>query len=64
MRNGEQLHSTCVGCIQPTQVACSCSPMFLIYQPEDGQLKGPKHVVVVAATLELCGLYTTHASRV
>ena len=34
-------------CIQPTQVECSCLPMFLIYQPEDGQWKGPKHVVVL-----------------
>ena len=34
-------------CIQPTQVECSCLPMFLIYQPEDGQWKGPKHEVVL-----------------
>ena len=29
------------------QVQYSCLPMFLIYQPEDGQWKGPKHVVVL-----------------
>jgi len=34
-------------CIQPTQVECSPLPMFLIYQPEDGQWKGPKYVVVL-----------------
>ena len=39
------LHPWPPHCIQPTQVECSCLPMFLIYQPEDGQWKGPKHVV-------------------
>jgi len=33
--------------IQPTQIECSCLPMFLIYQPEDGQWKRSKHVVVL-----------------
>ena len=33
--------------MQPTQVECSCLPMFLNYQPEDGQCKVPKHVVVL-----------------
>jgi len=52
-RNTTQ-HNTCVisyplhpwppHCVQPTQVECSCLPMFLSYQPEDGQWKGPKHV--------------------
>jgi len=37
-------------CIQPTKVEGSCLPMFLIYQPEDGQLKVPKHVVVLYVT--------------
>ena len=33
-------------CIQPTQVKCSCLLSFFFnYQPEDGQWKGPKHVV-------------------
>jgi len=41
------LHPWPPHCIQPTQVECSCLPMFLIYQPEDGQWKGPKHVVVL-----------------
>ena len=51
------LHNTCEisyplhpwppHCTQPTQVECSCLPMFLIYQPEDGQWKGPKYVVVL-----------------
>ena len=51
------LHNTCEisyplhpwppPCIQPTQVECSCLPMFLIYQPEDGQCKVPNHVVVL-----------------
>jgi len=34
-------------CTQPTVVKCSSLTMFLIYQPEDGQWKGPKYVVVL-----------------
>ena len=40
----------CVLCVSWLYGACSYSvdlPMFLIYQPEDGQLKGPKHVVIL-----------------
>jgi len=54
-KHSKQLYLTCVGCIQwggqgciqPTQVECSCLRMFLIYQPEIDQWKEPKHVVVL-----------------
>jgi len=32
--------------IQPTEVKCICLLIFFIYQPEDGQRKEPKHVVL------------------
>ena len=41
------LHPWPSHCIQPTQIECRCLPMFLIYQPEDDQWKGPKRVVVL-----------------
>ena len=54
-KHSKQLYLTSVGCIQwggqgciqPTQVECSCLRMFLIYQPEIDQWKEPKHVVVL-----------------
>ena len=42
-----RLHLLPPHCIQPTKVEYSCLLTFLIYQPEDGQLKVPKHVVVI-----------------
>jgi len=59
------LHNTCdtsyplhllpPHCIQHTQVEYSCLLRFFIYQPEDGQWKVPKHVVLyVINSIHIC----------
>jgi len=43
----KQLYLSCVGCVQWGGKRYSCLLSFFISQPDDGQCKGPKHVVVL-----------------